>query len=79
MVIVPLDSSFGQKTEEDQAQIIEELQIRSRAAGLAGTVVPVWDRGRGAMAFIAPRPWHPFFTSLNLFVVQRNINKEIYW
>ena len=79
MVIVPLDSSFGRKMEQEKAEIVEELQMRSSAAGLRGTVVPVWDAGGGRMGFIAPRPWHPFFSSLNLFAVQRNINKEIYW
>ncbi len=79
MVIIPLDSSFGQQTEQEQSQTIEELQMRSRAAGLAGTVVPVWDNGGGRMSFIAPRPWHPFFKSLNLFLVQQRINKEIFW
>lgn len=79
MVIIPLDSSFGRKIEEEQLEIIEELQSHSQAAGLAGRVVPVWDNGGGRMGFIAPQPWHPFFSSLNLFTVQRNINKEIFW
>lgn len=79
MVIVPLESTFGQKTQREQGEIIEELQIRSRSAGLAGTVVPVWDSGAGRMSFIAPRPWHPFFRSLNLALVYRNVNKELHW
>jgi len=79
MVIVPLDSSFGCKSQEEQAEAIEELQMRSHAAGLAGRVVPVWDGGGGRMSFIAPRPWHSFFRSLNLFAVPRNINKELSW
>jgi len=78
MVIIPLDSSFRYKTDEEKDAAIEEFQVRSLAAGLAGTVVPVWDNG-GRMAFIAPRPWHPFFQSLSLPLVYRNLNKELYW
>ena len=79
MVVVPLESSFGHKTSNDQQQIISELQVHARAAGLAGTVVPVWDTGGGRMSFIAPQPWHPFFKSLNLRTVWTNINKELSW
>lgn len=79
MVIIPLDSSFGFKVEQDRAAIIDELQARSTAAGLRGTVVPVWPGAGGRMNFIAPQQWHPFFRSLNLFIVQRNLNKEIFW
>jgi len=79
MIIVPLDSQFGHKSNSDQQDIIAELQMRSRAAGLAGTVVPVWDGGAGRMSYIAPRPWHPFFSSLNLRAVYANINKELRW
>jgi len=78
MVIVPLDSPFGHKTSEDQNAIITDLQLRARSAGLAGTVVPVWESG-GRMNFIAPRPWHPFFQSLSIADVLRNINKELSW
>jgi hypothetical protein len=36
MIIMPLDSSVGQKVRPDQNAIITELQVRARAAGLAG-------------------------------------------
>jgi hypothetical protein len=54
LVIVPLESSFGHKTQDDQNRAITELRMRSNAAGLVGAVVPVWDNGAGRMAFIAP-------------------------
>jgi hypothetical protein len=79
MVIIPLESSFGNKTSQDQQAIIVDLQIHSRSAGLAGIVVPVWDSGGGRMAFIAPHQWHPFFSSLSLQWVFANINKYITW
>ena len=78
MIIIPLDSNFGSKSDQEQRQIISELQARSLAAGLRGTVVPVWESG-GRMSFIAPRPWHPFFQSISLQRVWANINKEISW
>lgn len=79
LIIAPLDPGFGRKTRQDQQEIVGEIQVRSRSAGLAGTVVPVWDNGGGRMAFIAPNNWHPFFSSLNLRAVWANVNTEISW
>jgi hypothetical protein len=77
MVIVPLESAFGHKSQTDQQKVIAALQLCARSAGLAGTVVPVWDDGFGRMAFIAPRPWHSFFQGLSLALVGANINKRL--
>lgn len=79
LVIAPLDRDFGHKTRQDQQAIVSEIQLRSRQAGLAGAVVPVWDNGGGRMAFIAPNNWRPFFNSLNLRAVWANVNREISW
>ena len=79
LIIAPLDNEFGRKTRQDQQEIVSEIQMRSRAAGLAGTVVPVWDNGGGRMAFIAPNNWHTFFSSLNLRAVWANVNTEVSW
>jgi hypothetical protein len=79
MVIVPLASSFGHRTRHDQDAIIADLQVHAGAAGLAGTVVPVWDGGAGRMGFIAPGPWQSFFRSINLQFVARNVNRELSW
>jgi hypothetical protein len=79
LVIAPLDRDFGYKTAEDQQIIVNEIQFRSRSAGLAGTVVPVWDAGGGRMGFTAHQNWHPFFRSLNLGSVWANVNKKISW
>ncbi len=78
MVIIPLESSFGSKSDAEQREIIGELQDRSSAANLKGTVVPVWESG-GRMSFIAPQPWHPFFRGLSMQTVFVNINKELSW
>jgi hypothetical protein len=78
MIIVPLESSFEHKSDEDQRATIEELQVRARSAGLAGTVVPVWQSG-GRMCSITPRPWRSFFQNLSMRSVLLNVNKELYW
>jgi len=78
LIIVPLATSFGQKAEREQKEIVAELQIRARSAGMAGTIVPVWSAG-GRTHFIAPHNWHPFFRSLSPMAIEASINKEIYW
>lgn len=77
IIIVPLDRSFAYKSRDEQAQIANALQLSASSAGLAGTVVPVWDAGSGRMAFIAPRPWHRFFQSLSLPMIAGMINREL--
>ncbi len=79
LIIIPLDSSFGTKPQQDQKNLIDELQMRSTAAGLSGTVIPVWDGGGGRMAFIAQPNWHAYFKSINLPYVWANVNGEIRW
>jgi len=79
LIIVPLEDSFGWKARSDQQQTLSALQLRANSAGLAGTVVPVWDSGGGRMSFLAPQRWHAFFQGLSLHSVFANLNKEIYW
>jgi len=79
IIIVPLESAFGNKSPQEQQTAVNELQARASSAGLAGIVVPVWDAGGGRMAFIALTQWHPFFNSINLQWVSRNINRELFW
>ena len=77
IIIVPLDRSFAFKSPGEQAKVIGALQSAARSASLAGRVVPVWDAGGGGMAFIAPKPWWPFFKSLSLYAVARSLNGEL--
>lgn len=79
MIIVPVNSEFGLKTSSSQHQFVNELQTRSVSAGLRGTVVPVWETTGGRFEFIAPRPWHAFFRSIDLDFVKANINRQLYW
>jgi len=77
IIIVVVDRSFGLKTQAEQNEVCAALQSCASAAGLAGTVVPVWDSGGGRMAFLAPPPWTPFFRSMTLAAVAANINREL--
>ena len=70
--------SFGDKSQEQQKQIIEALHISATLAGLAGEVVPVWDAGDKRMAFIAPKGYHPYFKSISLEFVTANLNSGLY-
>jgi len=79
LIIIPLDDSFRFKSQDDKLAVTSELQQRASAAGLGGTVVPVWDDGGGRMAFIAPTKWHSYFKSISLSFVAANINRELYW
>lgn len=79
LIIIPLDDSFRFKNNTDQHSMIYEFEMRASNAGLAGTVVPVWDDGNGRMGFIAHPNWHPFFKSIDLQFVRANINRELYW
>ena len=76
LIIAPLESSFGRKSSADQNEFIEALQMCASAAGLAGTVVPVWLEG-SSHRFIAPQNWHPFFKTFGWNDIIHNINKEL--
>lgn len=79
MVIAPLDDSFHHKTSGQQQDTVAQIQVASSSAGLRGTVVVVWENPSGGMNFIAPRQWHPFFRSISLGWVARNVNKTLSW
>lgn len=60
-------------TEVQQSQ----LQRCATAAGLAGTVVPVWTDPFGHLHFRAPVLWHGFFESLSPEFINANINRTL--
>jgi hypothetical protein len=78
LIIVPMNRDFGDRPKSDQQAIIAELQAQCIVAKLAGTVVPIWDYGRGQMGFIAPQSWHPFFQSISLSWVSSHLNRELH-
>jgi hypothetical protein len=77
IIVVFLNSSFDRLSQEEQSQTTIALQACATAAGLVGTVVPVWTVGRG-FRFIAPKQWQAFFKSPNLYpTLVANINREL--
>jgi len=77
IIIVLVANSFGFKGNTEQNQLRNALQVCASAAGLAGTVVPVWDAGGGRMGFLAPTQWQSCFSGMTLPFVASNINREL--
>ena len=72
LIIVFLDHSVQYKTDAERSQIAGALQLCARSAGLAGTVVLVWQGG-----FFADRNFHPFFQSVNFEMLAASINTRL--
>ena len=77
LIIIPLRSSFEHRTQGEQDETLHYLQECASAAGLAGTVVPVWESSNGRIASLAPPNYHPFFRSINMDYVRANINRTL--
>jgi hypothetical protein len=78
LIIIPLDSSFGNQTQAHRSAEIAEFQSRARMAGLRGIVVPVWLDGQ-EMKFIAPPGLWPFFQGVQYQEILHWLNTEIVW
>jgi hypothetical protein len=78
LIIIPLQPTFAHRSQRQKQATIDELQARASAAGLAGTVVPVWRSG-SIFNFVAPRSYHPFFKSIDWNWVSRNVNRQLFW
>lgn len=76
LIIVPLDTEFGDQDQDAQQATVVMLQEAAKFAGLAGTVVPVWRVGN-THNFIAPKSWHPFFATLPYNRVIASLNKVL--
>ena len=79
LVVVPVSTSFGRKTEEQRRQILDELRRKAFEAGIPGTVIPVWDSGGGKMGFVAPTGFHAFLQGLRLPQVLTYVNRTLSW
>lgn len=76
MIIIPLSSSFGTKCLREQQEIVGLLECAAHDAGLAGKVCAVWAQGR-KMGFLAPTPWHAFFSSISYAQIAASVNKRL--
>ena len=78
LIIVPVADSFEYQSVEDQVDIMEELQMHARSAGLLGEVVAVWRSGR-RMMYMGPPHWQDLLRSLSMDLVSANVNKTLSW
>jgi len=76
MIIVPVNSSVGSKSQQQQNELKISLEMYAANAGLAGTVCLVWNSGN-RFGFLAPSQWHGFFRSIDMNFVAININKKL--
>jgi hypothetical protein len=77
VVVVFVNSSVGQRSFQDQQQLVATLQVCASAAGLAGNVVLVWMDPLGRLNFVAPPNQHPFFKSVTYQYLYAHINKTL--
>lgn len=78
MIVVIVGESFGTKSKTEQSRIVDALQLCANHAGLAGTVVPVWQTVGGQMGFVAPPDWHRYFSNLRYADIANNINRKLH-
>ena len=76
VLLVPVDSAFAHKSDEEQQTSIEALQESAVAQGLKGEVVPVWNAGGGKIHYRAPRHWMRYCRTITLNGVENKINAE---
>ena len=77
LIITVVSPSFGHKSNSDQESATLALQACAESAGLAGTVVPVWEESGGRLRFYAPTRWHSFFQSLDPLTLAASINRKL--
>jgi hypothetical protein len=78
MIIVVVGESFGAKSKEEQSRIIDTLQLCANRAGLAGTVVLVWEKSGGSLGFVAPPDWQRYFANFKYDDIARNVNRKLH-
>lgn len=79
MLLFPVDGgSIHHKTNSEKNEILEELEARANAAGLAGSAALIWNYG-GQTHTYGPQRWQGFLRSISMQFVLRNVNQEIRW
>lgn len=74
VILIALDSLFGQKTNAEKKEALAEFELRCHAAGLSGGVAILWRGG-----FIGPENWRPFLRSIDINYAVANRNRTISW
>ena len=63
LIVTIVGRAFGQLTADDQSKWMARLQVCAEAAGLSGTVVPVW-KNDDTYEFLTPPEFEEFLTTL---------------
>jgi hypothetical protein len=81
LIIVPMDSVFGNLPRHEQNAEIGRIQMAARRIRppLLGEVIPVWDNPSGGIAFLAPPKYFAFFENISMEWVWANVNRELSW
>ncbi len=77
VIVVFVHDRFNSKSLIEQNESCAYLQQCASAAGLAGTVVPVWVVGGGRLGFFAPDNWHEYFRRVSLSQLAATINQKL--
>jgi hypothetical protein len=76
LIIIPLDSSFHDKTPSQREATRKALQTCVCDANLEGAVVLVWRSGHNQY-FIAPDQWHEYLRHLSWHAIISRLNKTL--
>ena len=63
LIVTIVGRAFGKLTTDDQSKWITRLQVCAEAAGLSGTVIPVW-KNDDTYEFLTPPEFADFLTTL---------------
>ena len=77
VVIVFLNQTFDRKSQQEQNEVSNALQVCSQQAGLAGNVVLVWTDSLKRFKFLAPSNQHAFFRTADYRQLYAQINKRL--
>jgi hypothetical protein len=77
IIIVHVASVFGNKSQQERIQIQTALQQCAVSAGLAGTVVPVWEGPNHVFMSSPPPEWNAFFRKIGWDYFATNQNKVL--
>lgn len=77
LVLIPLESSFENRSVSEQTEIHKSFQMVAASAGLRGNIVLVWDKGDGATGFLSENRVQSVMQNITYEFVQNKINREL--
>jgi hypothetical protein len=75
LIVTIVSPAFGKLVESDQRMKMARLQICAEAAGLSGTVIPVW-KNEDTYEFLTPPECGDFLTNLQWTEILGRIQGE---